>query len=134
MILSFCNSIKNSTSLPSTQLFPHSKLKDKLKWLISPAVFHGQCRYKYLVLGMDKSNFVKKKKNTDSSKKFCECDIIKMFWDLIDNIFILFGGHVFQDSQHTYGYKLCSFSSWLVPLFVRGRLHTRLFQENRKES
>ena len=25
-------------------------------------MFHGQCRYKYLVLGMDKSNFVKKKR------------------------------------------------------------------------
>jgi hypothetical protein len=38
---------------------------------------------------------------------------------LIDNIFVMFGGRVFQtDSRHTYGYKLCSPSRRLVPLFV----------------
>jgi hypothetical protein len=53
---------------------------------------------------------------------------------LIDNIFVMFGGRVFQtDSRHTYGYKLCSPSRRLVPLFVRGILHTGASQEKRKE-
>ena len=38
------------------------------------------------------------------------------------------------DSRHTYGYKLCSSSRRLVPLFVRGRIHTGASQEKRKEA
>ena len=45
-------------------------------------------RYKYLVLGRGKFYFVK---HSDSTKKFSETDIIKMFEFLIDNIFIMFG-------------------------------------------
>ena len=39
--------------------------------------------------------FYKKKKNTDSTKKFSETDIIKMLEFLFDNIFVMFGGHGF---------------------------------------
>ena len=64
--------------------------------------------YKYLVLGRDKSYFVKKKKNpkkTDSPKKFLETDIIKRFEFWIDNTFVMFGWHFFPtDSRHSYGY------------------------------
>jgi hypothetical protein len=67
------------------------------------------------VLRRDISYFVKIKNNTDSSKEFSEIDISNMLEFLIDNIFATFGGRVFQ---HTYGYKLCSFSCRLVPLFV----------------
>jgi hypothetical protein len=52
---------------------------------------------------------------------------------LIDNIFVIFGGRVFQDSWHIYGCKLCSSSHRLVPLFVRGRLHTGLLNNNKKK-
>jgi hypothetical protein len=52
---------------------------------------------------------------------------------LIDNIFVIFGGRVFQDSWHIYGCKLCSSSHRLVPLFVRGRLHTGLLKKNKKK-
>ena len=37
-----------------------------------------------------------RKKNTDSSKKFSETDIINMLDFLIDNIFVMFGGCTFQ--------------------------------------
>jgi hypothetical protein len=57
------------------------------------------------MLGRNRSYFVKKKnkkkqKNThsDSTKKFSETDIINMLEFLIDNIFVIFGGRVFQQT------------------------------------
>jgi hypothetical protein len=52
---------------------------------------------------------------------------------LIDNIFVMLGGRVSTDNRHTYGYKLCSFTHWLIPSFVWDRLYTRAFQEKRKK-
>ena len=40
---------------------------------------------------------------------------------------------MFFNTQHSYWYQLCSFSHRLVPLFVRGRLHTGASQENKKK-
>ena len=57
---------------------------------------NGQCRYKYLVLGRDKSYFVKD--HSDSKQKFTEDEIISMLEFLIDNIFVMFGGRVFQQT------------------------------------
>jgi hypothetical protein len=48
------------------------------------------------VLGRDRSYFVKK--NTDSTKKLSDTDIITMLEFLIDNIFIMFGGRIFQQT------------------------------------
>jgi hypothetical protein len=62
----------------------------------------GQRRYKYLVLGIDKI-ILWKKKNSDSAEKLSENDI-KMLQYLIDNIFVMLGGHVFQHSRQSYGY------------------------------
>jgi hypothetical protein len=55
---------------------------------------NGQRRYKYLVLGRDKSYFVKH--HSDSTKQFS--DIFNMLKFLIDNIFVMFGGRVFQQT------------------------------------
>ena len=49
------------------------------------------------MLGKDKSYFVKKT-HSDSTKKFSETDIIDMHEYLIDNIFVVFGGGVFQQT------------------------------------
>jgi hypothetical protein len=38
------------------------------------------------------------KKTTDSTKKFSETDISNMLKFLIDNIFVIFGGRVFQQT------------------------------------
>jgi len=46
------------------------------------------------VLGRDRSYFVKH--HSDSNKKFSKTDIINMLVFLIDNIFVMFGGRVFQ--------------------------------------
>ena len=51
-------------------------------------------RYKYLVLGHEESYFVKK--HSDSKHKYSEDDIIKMLEFLVDSIFVVFAGKVFQ--------------------------------------
>ena len=129
--LSSCNSIKTFDFSTFYTTIPHFKLKDKLRELVQLCFIkkNGQRRYKYLVLGIDISYFVKHQ--SDSTKRFSETDIFNMLEFLIDNIFAMFGGRVFQQ---TYGYKLCSSSRRLVPLFVRGRLHTGASQEKRQEA
>ena len=51
-------------------------------------------RYKYLVLGHEETNFVKE--HSDSESKYSEDNIIKMLEFLVDNIFVVFAGKVFQ--------------------------------------
>ena len=94
--LSSCNSIKTFNFSTLCTSIPHSKLKDKLKELVLLCFVkkNGQRRYKYLVLGRDKSYFVKD--HSYSNKKFSETDIIKMFDFLIAKIFVTFEGRVFQ--------------------------------------
>ena len=131
--LSSCYSIKTVDLSTLYSTIPHSKLKDKLRELVQLCFIkrNGQRRYKYLVQGRDRSYFVKRL--SDSTKKFSESNIISMLQFFIDNIFAMFSGRVFQHSRHTNGYKLCSSSRRLVPLFVRGRLHIGAFHEKRKK-
>jgi hypothetical protein len=73
-------------------------------------------------VGRDKLYLVKKKQS-DTTKQFSGTDIIKMLKFLIDNIFVKFGGRVFQQTVGIpMGNKLCSSSRRFVPLFVRGRI------------
>jgi hypothetical protein len=60
--LSSCNIIKTFDISTIYTTIPHSKLKDKLRKLIQLCFIkkNGQRRYKYLVLGRDRSYFVKK--------------------------------------------------------------------------
>ena len=67
-------------------------MKDRLRELKK----NGLHRYKYLVLGRDRSYF--EKKSTDSTKKLSETCIINMLVFLIDNIFVMFGGRAFQQT------------------------------------
>ena len=116
--LSSFNSIKTVHFSTLYAPIPHSKLKDKLRELVQLCFIkkNGQRRYKYLVLGRDRSYFGKKN-HSDSTKKFSETDIINMLEVLIDNIFVIFGGP-FSFYQTAHGYKLCSSSRRLAPLFV----------------
>ena len=97
------------------------------------ACWNGQRRNKYLVLGRDRSYFVKIE-YSDSTKMFSETDIINMLDFLIDNICVMFGGCVFQQIVDIPMGPNCSSSRRLVPLFVWGRLHTGASQEKRKEA
>ena len=57
------------------------------------------CQKGHILLGRDISYFVKKtKKHSDSTKNFSQTDIINMLEFLIDNIFVFFGGRVFQQT------------------------------------
>ena len=57
---------------------------------------NGNRRYKYLVLGHEETYFVKE--HSDSKNKYSEDDIIKMLELLVDNIFVVFAGKVFQQT------------------------------------
>ena len=96
--LSSCNSIKTFDFYTLCTTIPHSKLKDKLRELVQLCFIkkNGQRRYKYLALGRDRSYFVKH--HSVSTKTFSETDIFNMLEFVIDNIFVIFGGRVFQQT------------------------------------
>ena len=128
---SSCNSIKHLTSLPSAQLFLTLSWRELVQLCLIKK--NGQRRYKYLVLGKDKSYFVKK-----NPLWFYQ----KVLWSwyyqharVFDwkHIYYLWWRCFSTDSRHTYGYKVCSYSRRLVPLFAWGRLHTGVSHEKRKE-
>ena len=75
---------------------PHDKLKNRLASIIRNSFMfkNGNRRYKYLVLGHEESYVVNK--HSDSKHKYSEDDIIKMLESLVDNIFVVFAGNVFQ--------------------------------------
>ncbi|MCU7801424.1 MAG: hypothetical protein KZQ70_15165, partial [gamma proteobacterium symbiont of Lucinoma myriamae] len=77
---------------------PHNKLKSRLKDLITHCFFHknGTRRYKYVVLGPLKTYFVKD--HSDCKVKYSETDIVRMLEFLIDNIFVMFDGQIFQQT------------------------------------
>ena len=57
-------------------------------------IYGENYRYKFLVLGREGPYFVKE--YSDSKNKYTEDDIINMLEFLVDNIFVVFGGKVFQ--------------------------------------
>jgi hypothetical protein len=72
-----------------------------------PSLSISRCRSRYeadLSVSVDRFYFV------------TGTDIFNVLEFLIDNIFVMFGGRVFQ--QTAYEHKLCSSSRRLVPLFV----------------
>ena len=133
--LSSCNSTFDFSTLYTT--IPHSKLKDKLRELIQLCFINknGQRRYHYLVLGRDRSYFVKKKKQLRFYQNILwiwHHQHVRVFdWQYIC---YLRWAYFSTDSGHTYGYKLCTSSRRLVPLFVWDRFHTGASQEKRKKS
>ena len=90
------NSIKAFDFSTLYTTIPHSKLKERLTKIISNAFTskNGNRKYKFIVVNYDKTYFVKEK--SDSENKYTETDIIQMLNFLIDNIFVVFGGKVFQ--------------------------------------
>ena len=89
--------LKHMTSLVYTTI-AHTKLKDRLKTIITDCFFHknGKRRYKYLVFNKSKIYFVQEQ--TKATEKYTENEIIKMLEFLVDNIFVEFGGQIFQQT------------------------------------
>ena len=76
---------------------PHSKLKSRLKDIIYHSFINkttGKRRYKYIVITNTSSYFVKY--HSDAKHKYTEDDIVNMLDYLIDNIFVEFGGEMYQ--------------------------------------
>ena len=93
------NLITNIKSFDFSTLYttiPHKKLKSRLATIIRNSFIHknGNRRYKYLVLGREGPYFVRE--HSDSKSKYTEEDIIRMLEILVDNIFVVFAGKVFQ--------------------------------------
>ena len=77
---------------------PHSELKSQLKKLINNSFFSkkGQRRYHYIVVKYNTAYFVKG--DSDAPYKYTEIDVVNMVNFLIDNIFVEFGGRIFQQT------------------------------------
>jgi hypothetical protein len=77
-VISPCNSIKTFDFSTLYTTIPNSKLKDRLRELVQLCFIKKNVlrRYKYLVLGRDRSYFMKS--HFVSTRKFSETDIINM--------------------------------------------------------
>ena len=97
---------------------PHSKLKDKLRGFVQLCFIkrNGKRRYQYLVLGRDTLDF--RDKTLNYTERFTEYSI-KMLAFFISNIFVMCGGHVFND---TVGISISAICCRLLDdLFIRMR-------------
>ena len=88
--------IKSFDFLTLYTTIPHQKLKSRLATIIRISFIHknGNRRYKFLGLGREGHYFVKE--HSASKNKYTEDDIINMLEFLVDNVFVVFGGKVFQ--------------------------------------
>ena len=77
---------------------PHDKLKSRLFQIHDNCFLNknGTQKYKFLVIGKQDTYFVRN--HSDCSHKYSEVDIKSMLGFLIDNIYVVFGDHVFQQS------------------------------------
>jgi hypothetical protein len=75
---------------------PHHELKSRLLDIIDDCLFNknGKRKYAHLVISHQKHYFVKH--HSDSMHKYSEVEIKKMLEFLIDNIYVVVGGQVFQ--------------------------------------
>ena len=92
------NSIKTYDFSTLYTTIPHDKLKSRLFDIIDSCFFNknGSRKNAYLVIGNLKNYFVKN--HSDCTHKYSEVDIKKMLEFLIDNIYVVFGNQVFQQS------------------------------------
>ena len=99
------NSIKSFDFSTLYTTIPHDKLKSKLKEIINQCFFHknGNRRFHYVVIGYKDTYFVRD--HSDAPQKYSDADVIKTLEYLIDNIFMEFGGRMFQQ---TVGIPMCT--------------------------
>ena len=96
--LSKIHSIKTFDFSTLYTTIPHTKLKERLFGIIDNCFLtkNGTRKFKYIVIGHHDSYFVKH--HTDSSHKYTEVEVKGMLEFLIDNIFVMFGDQVFQQT------------------------------------
>ena len=96
------NSIKSFDFSSLYTTIPHDKLKSKLKEIINQCFFHKngtESDFQYVVIGYKDTYFVRD--HSDVPQKYSDADVIKMLEYLIDNIFVEFGGRIFQQTIST---------------------------------
>ena len=111
-----CNSIKTFDFSILYTTIPHTLLKSRIKELIQRCFSkkNGEQMYQYLVIGRDKSYFVKS--HPKSSNKYKQDEIIQMLDFLIDNIYCsVWGTGVSTNDWYSSGSEL--FSPLLDDLF-----------------
>ena len=96
-----CSNITHIKTFDFSTLYttiPHNKLKTRFKELIHNVFHHknGKRRYQYLVVNRNTSYFVIN--HSECKSKYTEDDITSMIDFLIDNIFVDFGGRIFQQT------------------------------------
>ena len=96
-----CSNITHIKTFDFSTLYttiPHNKLKTRFKELIHNVFHHknGKRRYQYLVVNRNTSYFVIN--HSECKSKYTEDDITRMIDFLIDNIFVEFGGRIFQQT------------------------------------
>jgi len=96
--LSVITSIKTSDSSTFHTTILHPKLKSQLKDLVTNfnRTKSGKRRYSYIVVHGLNACFVND--HTNSKTKYTEDDIVNMINFLIANIFIEYGGRIFQQT------------------------------------
>jgi hypothetical protein len=77
---------------------PHDRLKSRLLDIVDNCFFNknGKSKYLYPVINYQKHCFVEY--HSDSTHKYSEIEIKKMLEFLIDNIYVVVEGQVFQQS------------------------------------
>ena len=105
---------------------PNQKLKSRLASVIRNSFLHKNWnrRYKYLVLGREGPYFVKE--HSDSKSKYTEEDIIKMLEFLVDKIFVVFAGNVFQQIIGIPWAQTVPPPSRNISVLIRSGIHTVL--------
>ena len=111
---------------------PHQKVKNRPTTIIQNSFIHrnGNRTYKFLVFGREGPYFVKE--NSDSKNKYTEDDIINMLDFLVDNIFVVFGGKVFQQIVGIPMGTNCPSPNRHVSVLIRSGIHKSLLSTERK--
>ena len=92
------HSVNSIKSFDFYTLYTTNK-KSKLKEIISQCFIHknGNRRFQYVVIGYKDTYFGRH--HSDAPQKYSDADVIKMLEYLIDNIFVEFGGRLFQQTS-----------------------------------
>ena len=93
----FCRQYE-SFQIAKNSLYHNSSWQNELRDIINQCFLHKNRnrRFKYLVHGYADTYFVQC--HFDASQKYSESDVVKMLEHLIDNIFVQFGGRIFQQT------------------------------------
>ena len=102
-----------------------------LKAIINQCFFHknGNRRFQYVVIGYKDTYFVRD--HSDTPQKYSDADVIKMLEYLIDNIFVEFGGRIFQQ---TIGIPMGTNVHRYLPTYFYTRMRRSLYKVSSKQA